>query len=390
MKKGIITMMALMLGISGMMAQNTVVVAGSGDVTLRKGEVLEVRCEGQPITFTLDGSIVLSSYKDYDLTMPDLRNIRITGAGDVESKGTLEFSTLDILISGTGDADLTVECDTIKATLTGTGDLNLTGHCRYLQANITGMGDLDFDHFTADSISILKNGSDSWEWYWESKKGTKETKKSSKKHSTLLFNPRWSGFEAGLNMLLGDHPNAEFSGPYALLDLRQMRSWNFNLNLADVGLAFSYSHRAGIYTGIGFGWNNYSFNTPVRLEKGKNALLCHPIDQSEEGSVRKSKLGVCYLQMPLMVEVRPTEKSYIALGVTGGLRIDTWTNIKFENGIKEKIHNDYYVNRFKLDASLRAGSRLLGFYANYNLLPLFKKDKAPEAHTLSFGLSLNF
>lgn len=385
-------MMALMLGITGMMAQNTVVVAGSGDVTLRKGEVLEVRCEGQPITFTLDGSIVLSSYKDYDLTMPDLHDIRITGAGDVHSKGTLEFPTLNILISGTGDADLTVECDTIKATLTGTGDLNLTGHCRYLQANITGMGDLDFDHFTADSISILKNGNEGWEWYWESKKGSesKEAKKASKKHSTLLFNPRWNGFEAGLNMLLGDHPNAEFSGPYALLDLRQMRSWNFNLNLADVGLAFSYSHRAGIYTGIGFGWNNYSFNTPVRLEKGKNALLCHPIDESEEGSVRKSKLGVCYLQMPLMVEVRPTEKSYIAVGVTGGLRIDTWTNIKFENGIKEKIHNDYYVNRFKLDASLRAGSRLLGFYANYNLLPLFKKDKAPEAHTLSFGLSLNF
>ena len=55
MKKGIITMMALMLGISGMMAQNTVVVAGSGDVSLKHGEVLEVRCEGQPITFSLDG-----------------------------------------------------------------------------------------------------------------------------------------------------------------------------------------------------------------------------------------------------------------------------------------------------------------------------------------------
>ena len=73
MKKGMITMMALMLGMSGMMAQNTVVVAGSGDVSLRKGEVLEVRCEGQPITFTPDGTIVLSSYKDYDLTMPLLR-----------------------------------------------------------------------------------------------------------------------------------------------------------------------------------------------------------------------------------------------------------------------------------------------------------------------------
>lgn len=390
MKKGIITIMALMLGLSGMMAQNTVVVAGSGDVSLKQGEVLEVRCEGQPITFTLDGKIVLSSYKDYDLTMPDLRDIRITGAGDVHSEGTLSFPTLDILISGTGDADLTVECDTIKATLTGTGDLNLTGHCRYLQANITGMGDLDFDNFKADSISILKNGSDSWEWYWESKKGTKETKKSSKKHSTLLFNPRWNGVEAGLNMLLGSKPNAEFSGPYALLDLRPLRSWNFNFNIADVGLAFSYSHRAGIYTGIGLGWNNYSFNTPVRLEKGKNALICNAIEESVEGRVRKSKLGVLYLQMPLMVEFRPTEKSYIAIGVTGGLRIDTWTKVKFENGIKEKIHNDYYVNRFKLDASLRAGGRLLGFFAHYSLLPLFNVDKAPEAHTLSFGLSLNF
>ena len=386
MKKGMITMMALMLGMSGMMAQNTVVVAGSGDVSLRKGEVLEVRCEGQPITFTPDGTIVLSSYKDYDLTMPDLHNIRITGAGDVRSKGTLAFPCLDILISGTGDADLTVECDTIKATLTGTGDLNLTGHCRYLQATITGMGDLDFNKFNADSISIVKNGRESSEWHWESENGSKETKKTWKRHSTLLYNPRWSGVEAGLNMLMGN----DFNGQYALLDLRPLRSWNFNFNIADVGVAFSYNHRAGIYTGVGLGWNNYSFNNPVRLEKGKNALLCNAIDESEEGSVRKSKLGVLYLQMPLMVEFRPTTKSYIAVGVTGGLRIDTWTKIRFDKGFREKIHRDYYVNRFKLDATLRAGSRLLGFYANYNLLPLFQKDKAPETHTLSFGLSLNF
>lgn len=379
-------MIALMLGMSGIIAQNTVVVAGAGDVTLRKGEVLEVRCDGQPITFTLDGKIVLSSYKDYDLTMPDLHDIRITGSGDVHSKGTLDYPCLDILITGTGDADLTVECDTIKATLTGTGDLNLTGHCRYLQATITGMGELDFDDFKADSISILKNGNENWEWYWESKKGSKESKKTSKKHSTLLFNPRWSGVEAGLNMFLGN----DFSGPYTLLELRPMRSWNFNFNIADVGLAFSYSHRAGIYTGIGLGWNNYSFNNPVRLEKGKNALLCNAIDESEEGTVKRSKLGVLYLQMPLMVEFRPTEKSYIAIGVTGGLRINTWTRVKFEKGVNEKIHNDFYVNRFKLDASLRAGGRGLGFFANYNLLPLFQKDKAPTTHTLSFGLSLNF
>ena len=382
--------MALMLGMSGMMAQTTLVVAGSGDAKIKQGNVFEVKCDGSPITFTQDGAVLLTSYKDYDVTIPELRELKLTGAGDVHSKGTLSFPQLDILISGSGDADLTVECDTIKAVLTGTGDLNLTGHCRYLQANITGMGDLDFDDFKADSISIVKNGHESWEWGWSSKKESEETNKTSTKHKSLVFNPHWNGFEAGLNMLLGDHPNAEFTGPYALLELRPMKSWNFNFNIVDFGLAFTYTHRVGIYTGLGLGWNNYSFSNPVRLEKGQNMLLCNPIDESVEGKVTKSKLGVLYLQSPLMIEVRPSKKSYVALGVTAGFRINTWTKIKFDNRDTQKAHSDYYINRFKLDASFRAGGDHLGFFANYDLLPLFQTDKAPTAHTLSFGLSLNF
>lgn len=386
MKKGIITMMALMLGMSGMMAQNSVVVAGAGDLTLRMGDKLEVRCDGSPITFTPDGTIMLTSYKDYDLTIPELRELKITGTGDVQSKGTLTFPYLNVVITGTGDADLTVECDTINALLTGVGDLKLNGHCRYLQATLTGVGDLDFDNFNADSISIVKTprGKDHWDWNWES------SKNGSTRHKTLLFRPHWDGFEAGLNMLLGSEPNADFSSEYALLEQRPLRSWNFNFNLAGIGLAFSHSHRVGLFTGIGLGWNNYSFNNPVRLEKGPK-LICHAIDETaEEGPVKKSKLGVLYLQAPLMLEVRPTNKLYIDLGVTGGFRIDSWSKVKFQEGVKITTHNDYYINRFKLDASMRIGFDDFGFYANYNIMPLFKQGKADEAHTLSFGFSLDF
>ena len=383
MKKGIITMMALMLGMSGMMAQNKLVVAGAGDVKLRQGETLEVKCEGDPINFTPtpDGNIVLTSYKDYEVTVPALQSIRVSGSGDLQSVGTLDFPKLNIIITGTGDAKLNIECDTIDALLTGIGDLILSGHCRYLEANITGLGDLDFKDFTADTLNINKTGG---------KDISITLPKGGFRHESLLFDPNWNGVDAGLNMLLGPGTNANFTGDYALLEQRPMRSWNFNFNIADVGLAFSHSHRAGIYTGIGLGWNNFSFNSPMRLEKGDNQLICNAIDESVEGRVKRSKLGVLYLQAPLMIEVRPTRKFFFALGVTGGIRIDAWNKIKYDE-VKVKTHSDYYINRFKLDASLRAGEDDgLGFFANFNLLPFFEESKAPTAHSISFGLSLNF
>lgn len=380
MKKGLLTMMALMLGMSGIMAQSTLVVAGAGDATIKQGDVFEVKCDGSPITFTPDGAVVLTSYKDYDVTIPELRELKLTGAGDVTGKGKLVFPKVNILISGTGDASLNVECDTIVARLTGIGDLKLNGHCHYLEATITGLGDLDFNNFVADSLSIVKSG----------KRDSKSSSNEESKKTSLLFNPHWQGVDAGLNILLGPGPNADFTGDYALLEQRPLRSWNFNFNIADIGIAFSRSHRVGLYTGIGLGWNNFSFNTPVRLEKGEDKLICHAIDEEAEGRVRRSKLGVLYLQSPLMLEIKPTRKTYIAIGVTGGFRINTWTKVKFRSGDVEKTHKDYYINRFKLDASLRAGGRGWGFYANYNLLPFFNESNGPTAHSLSFGLSLNF
>ena len=54
------------------------------------------------------------------------------------------------------------------------------------------------------------------------------------------------------------------------------------------------------------------------------------------------------------------------------------------------MHSDYYVNPYKLDASLRVGGRSLGFFAYYNLLPTFDEAHGPTSHTASFGFSLNF
>ena len=221
----------------------------------------------------------------------------------------------------------------------------------------------------------------------EPKKIGSKDKRPVKKN--LLFDAHWNGFGAGLNLLLDPGSTANLTNDYNFLDLRPLRSWVFNFNIADVGIAFDRRHIAGLYTGIGLSWNNYSFNNPIRLIKGETHLEGEWIDPAV-AVVKKSKLGVLYLQVPLMIEVRPTRRFNIAAGVTGGLRIDTWTNIKFLNGDTNKVHNDYYVNPFKLDASLRVGGEYLGFFADYNLLPTFNEAHAPSRHTVSFGFSLNF
>jgi hypothetical protein len=91
-----------------------------------------------------------------------------------------------------------------------------------------------------------------------------------------------------------------------------------------------------------------------------------------------------------MVEVRPTRGFFIAAGLTAGIKVDTWMKIKFMDRYKEKAHSDYYSKLFKLDATLRAGGNDMGFFASYNLLPLFVEGKGPGLHTFNVGFSLIF
>ena len=205
-------------------------------------------------------------------------------------------------------------------------------------------------------------------------------------HKNLLLDPHWGGIDLGVNMLLDLNPDEN----YALMDLRPLKSWGFNFNIADVGIAFNHRHTAGLYTGIGLGWNNYRFENPIRLIKGDEHLEAEWIDEGVEGRVKKSKLGVLYVQAPLMLEVRPTRSFFLAAGVTGGVRVDSWTKVKFRDDYKEKVRGDYYLNPLKLDATLRAGGDDMGFFATYDLLPTFVEGKGPGAHTFHVGFSMIF
>jgi hypothetical protein len=356
-------------------------VTGSGDVVINQtpGQ-FSLKKEGKIVSDnrTESGMLLLSSSDDYEVEISQLENIQLLSSGDVICKNTIIGDYINVYNGGSGDMVMKLDYDTVHVVLNGSGDIILQGRCNVLETILLGSGDLNVDGLNVVKSNVVEKTS--------SKEGKLKGSHPIKKN--LLFDAHWNGFEAGLNMLMG--PGFKVGVEDCdFLELRALKSWVFNFNIADVGIAFNRRHTAGLYTGIGLGWNNYSFNNPVRLIKGEDQLEAEWI-APEEAVVSRSKLGVLYVQAPLMIEVRPTRSMYIAAGVTGGLRINTWTKIKFEEGNATKVHSDYYVNPFKLDATLRVGGDDIGFFANYNLLPTFNENHAPSCHTASLGFSINF
>lgn len=444
------------------MKVNTVVVQGSGDVTLRQGSEFKVVSDKDNANWTIQDSVLyLKGSDDFEVTVEALGYLDAKSSGDVRNIGTLLADNLVVRSSGSGDVVLNLDYINVLVQLSSSGDVVLRGYCENLQIDDTGSGEVvnsmdrsvrmrgeyhSLSELLAELGRNLEKLSDSVDWKgfeedmerwgesmeewgrhmeeWGEQvgrqmegRGRQPNRKGGKNEQwgqgqpdlvpqpdvqverpqpkepekrSLLLDPYWGGIDFGLNMLFGPGSSANFDGDYSFLELKPLKSWVFNFNIADVGIAFDRKHTAGLYTGIGLGWNNYSFNHPVRIVKGEDHLYGEPIDEQLEGRVKKSKLGVLYVQAPLMLEIRPTRGFFIAAGVTGGVRVDSWTKVKFQDRYKEKVHGDYYLSPLKLDACLRAGGNDFGFFASYDLLPEFVEPKGPTAHAFNVGFTLIF
>ncbi|MBI9067671.1 MAG: outer membrane beta-barrel protein [Salinivirgaceae bacterium] len=234
-----------------------------------------------------------------------------------------------------------------------------------------------------DDIIINKYKGDDDDWDWDD-----DDFSFGKKHDKNRFEPHWAGMGISMNGFLDASQQMEIPEGYEYLDLNTNKSIQFDLNFTQLGINI-IKERVGLVTGVGFRWNNYRFsNSSVVLEKGENGIINVP-----DSSYAKSKLGVTYLTVPLLLEFQiplKNEDLYISGGVEGAVKLTAKMKNKTDDGDKKKDKDDYYINPFTYNLTARVGFGDFGLYGTYQMQSLFKKDKGPELYPFALGITFNF
>jgi hypothetical protein len=96
----------------------------------------------------------------YELTVPSLDSIEVSGSGDVTS--TVSSGHLTIEITGSGDVTVDgIDADAVELTIDGSGDVELTGVADALTIEIAGSGEIDAEDLEVSTASVDIGGSGS-------------------------------------------------------------------------------------------------------------------------------------------------------------------------------------------------------------------------------------
>ncbi|MEX1002197.1 MAG: outer membrane beta-barrel protein [Crocinitomicaceae bacterium] len=219
-----------------------------------------------------------------------------------------------------------------------------------------------------------------------------EGDKSWREESDLTY---WSGFEVGVNILMNNQFEPNFSESHLQID--PANSFVYNFNILEKRLRFGTDH-IGLVTGLGFTNSRFGFkNSSLRLVSNNDTTM-GVVDSSLVSGFSKNQLRVNYLNIPLLIQINtsknPDKNFHLAFGAIGGVRIGTNVKYKYEAGnggdSKERIKGRYNVNPFHVSLTARMGYKNFGVFANYNMLPLFENQASRVAKPLTFGASFHF
>lgn len=197
----------------------------------------------------------------------------------------------------------------------------------------------------------------------------------------------WAGLEFGPTILLNSSMKSSFpDDPQWENDPGRSFSWNLNFLEHKFKI---YQNYVGLTTGLGFNWTQIGLKQYIL--KSDNDSIWAVTDTVN--NYNRNTLRAIYLTAPLMLEFCSSNeddgKFYLAAGVIGGVRIGSSVKTKTDDN-KQKTRGTYGLEAFRLDAAVKLGYKDWGVFANYNLVPMFDKDKTAEVYPLTFGLTLNF
>ncbi len=98
--------------------------------------------------------------------------------------------------------------------------------------------------------------------------------------------------------------------------------------------------------------------------------------------VKRSKFSDLYLNIPALLEIQiPAgfdNHLNVAAGFIGGLKLNAWTKLVYEDGEKSRINGDYNLNLLRGGVTARIGYQNFMLFGTYYLTPWFQDLKGPS------------
>ncbi len=157
---------------------NAIVVEGSTDVTVVRGDTQRVEITGQPGLIDLiktkvdNGVWEIRTTKCYStdrafsvrLTVPMLNSVVVEGSGNVSSEEVFNTGKTHLAIKGSGSIAIdTLHEGLLEVVMDGSGSVSVNGTCRELEYTSNGSGDLHALGLAANEADIELKGSGSAE-----------------------------------------------------------------------------------------------------------------------------------------------------------------------------------------------------------------------------------
>ncbi len=92
------------------------------------------------------------------VTVPELREVRLSGAGQVRSETPLQVTDLGLRLSGAGHLALQLAARRVEARLSGAGAVELSGTAEELEIRLSGAGAVHAERLQARRVSIHTSG----------------------------------------------------------------------------------------------------------------------------------------------------------------------------------------------------------------------------------------
>ncbi|MFI5220728.1 MAG: head GIN domain-containing protein [Bacteroidia bacterium] len=212
------------------------------------------------------------------------------------------------------------------------------------------------------------------------------------KNSKRKMKSVWGGFALGVTGMTTKDMNFNFSTNYKFLNTKLGESWFFDLNLPEYD-AQIIRNKLAVTMGLGMQWNNIHF-------AGNNYLTpkSDTLSSTNAGvNLNLNKLFTFDITAPLLIKFAPGSRKrakggfHLAAGVIGHyITTSSVITETLANGYMQRVvfNDNFNINPFRLDATVRVGYSRVKLFANYSLTPYFNTGAGPDVRLFAAGLTL--